>query len=74
MGVPVTAIKHCYKEERKAKGHSGNFHICPKAKGKAPAVEIRKRLPLTLRGKAPVATYIPDPKGEYFEEDTPSKT
>ena len=40
MGVPVTAVKNWYTEERKAKGHSGNFHTSPKSKGKPPAVEV----------------------------------
>ena len=74
MGVPVTAFKNWYTEERKAKGHSGNFHVSPTSKGKPHAVEVRTLLPLTLRGKAPSATYIPGAKGEYMEEDTPSKT
>ena len=52
------------------KGHVGNFHTTPKRKGKPPAVEVRTHLPIT-RGKAPSATYIPEAKGEYFEEDTP---
>ena len=42
MGVPVTTVKNWYNEERKAKGHMGNF-----LKGKPPAVEVRTRLPLT---------------------------
>ena len=70
--VLAATVKNWYTEEWKAKGHSGNFHNTPKRKGKPPAVEFRTHLPLT-RGKTHSATYIPEAKGEYFEEDTSPK-
>ena len=72
MGVPVPSVKQWFNEERMAKGHAGNYHKYPKRKGKPPSVEVRTNVPLS-RGKAPSATYVPEAKGEYFEDDIPQK-
>ena len=73
IGVRVKDVKNWYAKERKVLGHSGNFHVSPKCKDKPPTIEVRTRLPLTPRGNAPSASYVPDSKGKYMEEDSPLK-
>ena len=67
MGVEMKDIKGWFAEERKAQGHAGSGSTTPKER--APAVEVRARLPVSTRGARPSASYVPSQKEEYVEEE-----
>ena len=70
MGMEMKDIKGWFAEERKAQGHAGSGSTTPKER--APAVEVRARLPVSTRGARPSASYDPRQKEEYVEEEMKS--
>ena len=72
-GIP--ALCFCYRCE----GNYQKYPSHPKKKGKPPAEKVRTKLPLPRGGQpstshapeATVTTSTSEPKGEYYEEETP---
>ena len=56
MGMEMKDIKGWFAEERKAQGHAGSGSTT--SKERAPAVEVRARLPVSTRGARPSASYV----------------
>ena len=80
MQVRGSSVRQWFSKEMMRLGHQGNYPSHPKRRGKPPAVEVRKKLPLP-RGRPPSTAHtpedtstacVPETKGEYYKQDTPN--
>ena len=84
MQVPASSVRQWFTEERMRQGHQGDYQKYPsqpKKRGRPPTVEVRTKLPLQ-RWRQPSTSHAPEdtrtmstpePKGEYYKEETPQE-